>query len=119
MDQQVIRQDSEHKLEQFRALHTRATTDEPAAAVAEARALGYRLVGIELADGAEPIHTVDLTGPVCLAVGHEDRGLSAAVLGDATALAFIPQLGRIGSLNVAAATSIALYETRRQSWPSI
>ena len=32
MDQQVIRQDSEHKLEQFRALHTRATTDDPAAA---------------------------------------------------------------------------------------
>lgn len=93
-------------------------TDEPAAAVAETVAAGYRLVGIELADGAEPIHTVDLTGPVCLAVGHEDRGLSAAVLGDATALAFIPQLGRIGSLNVAAATSIALYETRRQSWPS-
>ena len=41
---------------------------------------------------------------VCLAVGHEDRGLTAAVLAGADQLAFIPQLGRIGSLNVATAT---------------
>ena len=32
-------------------------------------------------------------------------------------IAYIPQLGRIGSLNVATATAIALYEARRQSWP--
>jgi acetyl-CoA carboxylase carboxyltransferase component len=31
MDQQAIRQDSEHKIEQFRALHERATNDDPAA----------------------------------------------------------------------------------------
>ncbi len=31
MDEQAIRQDSEHKIEQFRALHERATTDDPAA----------------------------------------------------------------------------------------
>jgi tRNA (guanosine-2'-O-)-methyltransferase len=29
---------------------------------------------------------------------------------------FIPQLGRIGSLNVATATAIALYELRRRDW---
>lgn len=91
--------------------------DEPAAAVAAAHASGYRVVGIELADGATVLHQADLTGSVCLAVGHEDRGLSAAVLDAADALAFIPQLGRIGSLNVATAASIALYEARRQGWP--
>ena len=91
--------------------------DEPAAAVAAARGAGYRVVGIELADGARPLHQTDLTGSVCLAVGHEDRGLSSAVLDGADALAFIPQLGRIGSLNVATAASIALYEARRQGWP--
>jgi len=32
MDQQAIRQDSEHKLEQFRELRARATTDDPTAA---------------------------------------------------------------------------------------
>lgn len=91
---------------------------EPADAVAAAQAAGYRVVGVELADGALPLHQADLTGAVCLAVGHEDRGLSAAVLGAADALAFIPQLGRIGSLNVATAASIALYEARRQGWPA-
>lgn len=92
--------------------------DEPGAAVAAAKAGGYQVIGIELAEGAAPLHEVALSGPVCLAVGHEDRGLSAAVLQGADRLAFIPQLGRIGSLNVATATSIALYEARRQGWPS-
>ena len=92
--------------------------DAPADAVAAIRAAGYRLVAVELAQGAAPIHEADLTGATCLAVGHEDRGLSAAVLDAADQIAFIPQLGRIGSLNVATAASIALYEARRQGWPS-
>ena len=53
---------------------------------------------------------------MCLAVGHEDRGLSRAVLDACTEVAFIPQLGRIGSLNVASAAAIAIYETRRREW---
>jgi tRNA (guanosine-2'-O-)-methyltransferase len=91
---------------------------EPATALTAARAAGYRLVGVELAEAAVPIHVAELTGDVCLAVGHEDRGLSAAVLQGADQLAFIPQLGRIGSLNVATAASIAMYEARRQGWPA-
>ena len=74
-------------------------------------------MAVELAQDAEPIHAADLTGSVCLAVGHEDRGLSAAVLDSADRCAFIPQLGKIGSLNVATAASIAIYEARRQAWP--
>lgn len=92
-------------------------TEDPATAAAEVGAAGYRLVAIELTDSAEPIHAVDLTGSVCMAVGHEDRGLSTPVLDAAEAAAFVPQLGRIGSLNVATATAIALYEARRQGWP--
>jgi tRNA (guanosine-2'-O-)-methyltransferase len=92
--------------------------ERPADAVAHAHAAGYRVVGIELADTALPLHEVELGPAVCLAVGHEDRGLSAAVLDGADALAFIPQLGKIGSLNVATAASIAIYEARRQGWPS-
>ncbi len=91
--------------------------DSPAAAAAAVAAAGFRLIGIELTDDASPIHRVDLSGSVCLAVGHEDRGLSAAVLAACEGVAFIPQLGRVGSLNVATATSIAIYEARRQAWP--
>ncbi|MGI8756466.1 MAG: TrmH family RNA methyltransferase [Acidimicrobiales bacterium] len=90
--------------------------DDQGEAAATAKAAGYRLVGIELAEPAAPIHDVDLSGAVCLAVGHEDRGLSSAVLEAVDTVGFIPQLGRIGSLNVATATAIALYETRRQGW---
>ena len=49
-----------------------------------------------------------------LAVGHEDRGLSAAVTDAADQIAFIPQLGRIGSLNVATATAVVLFELVRR-----
>jgi len=87
-----------------------------AAAVDAARAQGYLVVGVELADGAVPLHELDLAPDVCLAVGHEDRGLTAACLDACDAIGYLPLLGRIGSLNVAQATSMALYEVRRQSW---
>ena len=41
-----------------------------------ARAAGYRVVGVELADGAVPLHELPLTDATCLVVGHEDRGCS-------------------------------------------
>ena len=52
--------------------------------------------------------------------GHEvttfNRGLTEAVLAECDTVGFIPQLGRVGSLNVAAAAAIAVYEARRQAW---
>lgn len=84
---------------------------------ADARAAGWRVVGVELVDGALPLHELDLSStPVCLALGHEDRGLGAATVAACDAIGFIPQTGRVGSLNVAVAAAVALYETRRQEW---
>ena len=87
-----------------------------AEALAAARAAGYRVVGVELAETARPLHELDLSGDVCLALGHEDRGLSKDLLADNDGLGYIPQLGRIGSLNVGTATAIACYEVRRTTW---
>jgi tRNA (guanosine-2'-O-)-methyltransferase len=87
-----------------------------AAAIEAVKADGFRLVGIELAQGAVPLPEAVLGGEVCLAVGHEDRGLSAPVLAACDELAFIPQLGKVGSLNVAHAAAIAIYEARRRAW---
>jgi len=84
-------------------------------AVKGIRAAGERLVGLELADHATPMHESTLDN-VCLAIGHEDRGLSKGLLAECDAVVFLPQMGKIGSLNLATATSIALYEVRRQSW---
>jgi len=85
-------------------------------AAAQATASGLAVVAIELASGALPLHEAPLDGDVCLALGHEDRGCSAALLAAATAVAYIPQTGRVGSLNVAAAAAIALAEARRREW---
>jgi tRNA (guanosine-2'-O-)-methyltransferase len=85
-------------------------------AVAAAREDGWRIVGVELADDAVPLPDLAVDGPVALMIGHEDRGLSPASLALCDAVAFIPQLGRIGSLNVATAAAIALYEVRRRDW---
>jgi len=88
-------------------------------AAAEVRAAGLRLIAIELAEPALPLHAADLAGDVCLALGHEDRGCSPALLGVADQIAYIPQPGRIGSLNVAAAAAIALAEARRREWAQL
>jgi tRNA (guanosine-2'-O-)-methyltransferase len=90
--------------------------DEVGTAIDEARADGYQVVGLELAEGARPLHELDLSGDLCLVVGHEDRGLSRDALATCDAVAFIPQLGRVGSLNVATAAAIACYEARRHDW---
>jgi tRNA (guanosine-2'-O-)-methyltransferase len=81
-----------------------------------ARAAGYRVVAIELAGDATPLHEAKLGGDVCLALGNEDHGCSPGLLAAADLVAYIPQVGRVGSLNVAAAAAIALAEARRQEW---
>jgi tRNA (guanosine-2'-O-)-methyltransferase len=88
----------------------------PAAAAKAAAAEGLRVVVLELAAGAVPLYEAPLDGDVCLAVGNEDHGCSAALLAVADAVAYIPQSGRVGSLNVAVAAAVAMAEARRRAW---
>ena len=94
------------------------TEPSPAAAAKAAAAAGLRVVAIELASGAVPLHEAPLDGDVCLAVGNEDHGCTAALLAVADAVAYIPLTGRVGSLNVAVAAAIAMAEARRRDWTS-
>ncbi len=87
-----------------------------AEAVAAASNSGYRTIAVELTTDAVPIHEVEMGADVALVVGHEDRGIAPTTLAVCDAVAFIPQLGKVGSLNVAAATSVAIYEARRRAW---
>ena len=91
-------------------------SDTVAEALAGTRAAGFSPVALELADGATALHELGFAGDVCLVIGHEDRGLSPSTLDACDAVAYLPLLGRVGSLNVATATAIALYELRRQRW---
>jgi tRNA (guanosine-2'-O-)-methyltransferase len=90
--------------------------DDGPAAAAAAKAAGYQVVAIELADGAVPLHELSFGEATCVVVGHEDRGCPPATLEACDAVAFLPLLGRVGSLNVATAASIACYEVRRRAW---
>jgi tRNA (guanosine-2'-O-)-methyltransferase len=90
--------------------------DGTAAAAKAASAAGYRVVAVELTADAVPLHEAALDGDVCLAIGNEDHGCSPALLAAADAVTYIPQPGRVGSLNVAVAAAVALAEIRRREW---
>jgi len=94
---------------------TSASIDDALGSIYESE---FDLVGVELADEATPIHKATFPNKPCLAFGHEDRGLSKDILAACKTVVFIPQRGRIASLNVAMAVGIALYEVHRQQWQS-
>ena len=85
-------------------------------AVDRAKADGFVVIAIELTDDAVPLHSIDVAPATCLVLGHEDHGVSHAALVAADAVAYLPQLGRVGSLNVATAAGLAMYELRRKEW---
>lgn len=95
---------------------TWTTHDGGPSAVRAAQADGLFVVALELTDAGVPLHTLDLDRPVAILVGHEDRGVTATALVASDAIGYLPLIGRVGSLNVATATSIALYEVRRAYW---
>lgn len=85
-------------------------------AVAAAAELGMTTVAVELTANAVPMFDLALGNSICLVLGHEERGVHAATLDVVDHVAFLPQLGKVGSLNVAQAGTVALYEAARQQW---
>ncbi len=60
------------------------------------------------------IYDVDLTGPIAIIMGSEDRGINPSILKIVEHKAKLPLLGEIESLNVSVACGAFLYETVRQ-----
>jgi tRNA (guanosine-2'-O-)-methyltransferase len=85
-------------------------------AAGAARADGFRVVGLELADESRPLFELALDDDVCLVLGSESNGLNEAALDCCDAVGYVPQLGKVGSFNVAVAAAMAMYEVRRQAW---
>lgn len=74
---------------------------------------GVRVIGT--ADGAGAgIYETDLTGPLAIVLGGEERGIGAAVGGRCDAMVAIPMAGSVESLNVSVAAGVCLYEACRQ-----
>jgi len=66
------------------------------------------------ADGEKELGQVDLTVPTALVLGSEGSGVRPLVRKTCDHVARIPMAGQVGSLNVAAAGAVALYEVLRQ-----
>ncbi len=60
------------------------------------------------------VSETNLTGPVVLVMGAEDKGISRELLSLADQVVKIPMQGTIGSLNVSVAAGILIYEIMRQ-----
>lgn len=66
------------------------------------------------ADGATPLHQVDLTGPAAIVIGSEGDGMGRLVAEQCDFKVSIPLKGKITSLNASAAAAVLLYEAVRQ-----
>jgi 23S rRNA (guanosine2251-2'-O)-methyltransferase len=64
--------------------------------------------------GGVPAWGADLSGSICLVLGGEGEGLRPLVARACDVLLSIPMVGRVGSLNVAAAGAVLCYEVARQ-----
>lgn len=88
-----------------------ATRDET---LAWLRAQRIRIVAARVDASAKSFGDVELTGPVAIVLGAEDRGLSDAWRGADIESVALPMLGLADSLNVSAAAAVLFYEARRQ-----
>ena len=74
--------------------------------------------GLTVVAASEKSETIlfdaDLSGPIAIILGAEDKGVSPGLLELADYSIKIPLYGRIESLNVSVAASILIYETIRQ-----
>jgi 23S rRNA (guanosine2251-2'-O)-methyltransferase len=62
----------------------------------------------------DSMHQTDMTGPVGIIMGGEEKGISHDLLRHADVLVSIPMKGSIASLNVSVAAGVMLFEVLRQ-----
>ncbi|UCF91775.1 MAG: 23S rRNA (guanosine(2251)-2'-O)-methyltransferase RlmB [Desulfobacterales bacterium] len=64
--------------------------------------------------GEHSIFASDLTGPLALVIGGEQRGIRPLVKKNCDLVVAIPQVGPMNSLNASVAAAVAMFETFRQ-----
>ena len=78
------------------------------------KAAGLWLVGTSDHATSKSLYDLDLTGPLALVMGAEDKGLRRLTQEHCDFLASIPMAGQVGCLNVSVATGVCLFEALRQ-----
>jgi 23S rRNA (guanosine2251-2'-O)-methyltransferase len=74
---------------------------------------GVMCVGLA-GEAKQSVYEISLTGPVCLIIGSEEKGLHRLVKERCEQLAAIPLRGKTASLNASVAAGVALFEVVRQ-----
>lgn len=90
-----------------------AEVDCLAETAAEMASRGIMVAAADEKNGAD-CAAADFSGPTALVLGNEGRGISPELMAHCAKQVRIPMFGGIGSLNVAAAAAVLLYEIRRQ-----
>ena len=85
-----------------------------ARAIEELKKEGFWVYGADV--GGTPPWDLDLSGPVALCLGGEEKGLRARTRKLCDGLVGLPMRGRVESLNVATAASALLFEAVRQRY---
>jgi len=74
---------------------------------------GYWVVGTHAVEGRD-LFTADLTDPLALVIGGEERGLRHLTKSRCDLIVQIPSRGKVASLNASAAAAVCLFEAARQ-----
>jgi 23S rRNA (guanosine2251-2'-O)-methyltransferase len=82
--------------------------------IGKLKAAGLWLVGTSDHAKAQSIYDLDLTGPLAIVMGAEDKGMRRLTEENCDFLASIPMAGKVECLNVSVATGVCLYEAVRQ-----
>lgn len=74
---------------------------------------GLWIMGLDK-DAAQSLYDSDMTGPLAIVLGGEQKGIRPLVKKYCDFLVSIPQLGAVDSLNASVAAAVAMYEALRQ-----
>ena len=86
------------------------TVSDPVGSVAALQKCGYSLYATALTPSACDVRTVEITASTCFIVGNEGHGLPDDLVASADRAVIIPMNPGSESLNVAAASSLLLWE---------
>ena len=76
---------------------------------------GFWIFGAVVEREAASLYTVDFSGPVCLVIGSEGKGIRPLVRKQCDVLVTIPMRASFNSLNASAAAAILMFEVARRS----
>ncbi|MFH0842495.1 MAG: RNA methyltransferase [Bacteroidota bacterium] len=89
---------------------------DTSAAVRELKTAGYKIIGIEQAEGSTPLgdFRAERNIKYALVFGHEIKGVDQLVIDECDHVIEIPQFGTKHSFNIAVSAGIVLWELNKQ-----